>query len=198
MIGPPPLVPVLEFLEGKGKDSSGRSIDDVLAFDDDALETNHDFIQWLFPLPEPSRAQPSSPILTVQEVTAIRASSAAQENLKNAVRRMTLFYQRNDHWLRAYDHNHLRITRIIRSLALLRSTEAAQAFLSVVEGRVEAAANPVNMKAESTGDGHGWRDPVHAQPGRQRRWRSPPNRARSHPWRVKTEFRIDGGTEHAN
>jgi hypothetical protein len=84
MIAPPPLVPVLEFLEGKGKDASGRSIDDVLAFDDDALETNHDFIQWLFPLPEPSRAQPSSPILTVQEVTAIRASSAAQENLKNS------------------------------------------------------------------------------------------------------------------
>jgi hypothetical protein len=147
MIGPPPLVPVLEFLEGKGKDSSGRSIDDVLAFDDDALETNHDFIQWLFPLPEPSRAQPSSPILTVQEVTAIRASSAAQKNLKNAVQRMTLFYQRNDHWLRAYDHNHLRITRIVRSLALLRSTEAAQAFLSVVEGRVEAAANPVNSES---------------------------------------------------
>jgi hypothetical protein len=142
-----PLMPVLEFLESKGKDHSGRSIDDVLAFDDDSLETNHDFIQWLFPLPEPSRAQPSSPILTVQEITAIRASSTAQQNLENAVRRMTLFYERNDHWLRAYDHNHLRITRIVRSLTLLRSTQAAQAFLLAIEGRVEAAGDPVNNES---------------------------------------------------
>jgi hypothetical protein len=32
---------------------------------------------------------------------------------------MTRFYPGNDHWLVAYDHNHLRITRIIQSLRLL-------------------------------------------------------------------------------
>jgi hypothetical protein len=55
-------MPVFEFLEGKA-DGSERSIDKVLTFDDTALERNHGLIQWLFPLPEPSRAQPSSPIL---------------------------------------------------------------------------------------------------------------------------------------
>jgi hypothetical protein len=43
------------------------------------LERRHDFIQWLFALPEPSRAQPQSPILTLAEITAIPESSAAQE-----------------------------------------------------------------------------------------------------------------------
>ena len=49
-------------------------------------------IQWLFALPEPSRAQAQSPILTPAEITAIRQSSAAQENLKTAVQMMSGFY----------------------------------------------------------------------------------------------------------
>jgi hypothetical protein len=89
-----------------------RSIGNVLAFDDHQLEHIHDFIQWLFPLPEPSRAQPQSPTLTSAEIAAIRQSSAAQENLKRAAQMMTDSYQRHDHWLRRADHNHLRIIRI--------------------------------------------------------------------------------------
>jgi hypothetical protein len=142
-------MPVLEFLKGKGKDDSGRSIDDVLAFDDASLERNHDFIQWLFPLPEPSRAQPSSPVLTTDEIKAIRASTEAQTSLDRATRRMIDFYQQNDHWLRYHDHNHLRISRIIRSLALLQSTAAAQEFLSVVELRVEGTGNRVNSESRA-------------------------------------------------
>src|SRR4051812_7488234 len=65
-LSPPKPMPVLEFLEGRCKesvgrsiDSVGRSIDNVLAFDDAALERNHDLIQRVFPLPESSRAQPA-------------------------------------------------------------------------------------------------------------------------------------------
>ena len=141
---PLPSMPVLLFLKGDGRDGEGREIEDVLAFSDNDLEHIHDFVQWLFPLPERSRAQPQSPVLTTDEITAIRASSKAQANLDRATRRMTAFYRQNDHWLRPHDHNHLRITRIIRSLALLHSKKAAQGFLSVIEGRVEAAGNPVN------------------------------------------------------
>ena len=72
-------------------------------------------VVWLSALPEPSRAQAQSPIPA--EITAIRESSAAQENLKKAVELMSGFYQRNDHWLQYHDHNHLRITR---SLGLLQ------------------------------------------------------------------------------
>ena len=57
--------PIVTFLEGEGPDDRGRSLFDVLAFDDAALERNHDFIQWLFPLPEPSSAVPDAPVLTL-------------------------------------------------------------------------------------------------------------------------------------
>ena len=87
----------------------------------------------------PSRAQPQSPILTPAEITAIRESSAAQENLREAAELMSGFYQRNDHWLRYADHNHLRVSRIIRSLALLQGEEAAKQFLARIGARVEAA-----------------------------------------------------------
>jgi hypothetical protein len=32
---------------------------------------------------------------------------------------MIVFYERNQHWQRLHDHNHLRISRIIRSTKLL-------------------------------------------------------------------------------
>ena len=55
--------PVLAFLEGQGTDGAGRTVFEVLGLNDPALEHSHDFIQWLFPLEEPSQAVPSAPVL---------------------------------------------------------------------------------------------------------------------------------------
>ena len=46
------------------------------------------------------------------------------------------------------DHNHLRVSRIIRSLALLQGKEAAKQFLALIEARVEAAGNPVKSTSQ--------------------------------------------------
>jgi len=46
------------FLTDAGIDAAGRTHADNIAMTDEELENNHDFIQWLFPLPEPSRAVP--------------------------------------------------------------------------------------------------------------------------------------------
>lgn len=116
----------------------------MLAFDDDRLERTHDFIQWLFPLPERSGAQPDAPVLTPEDVAVLRVSITAQAVLAAATDRMAAFYRDTDDWLAASDHNHLRITRIIRSLRLLRGAEYADAFRAFVLARVEAAEAPVN------------------------------------------------------
>jgi hypothetical protein len=50
---------LLDFYRGVGADTEGRRLEDILAWPDDDLEEVHDFIQWLFPLPEPSRASPT-------------------------------------------------------------------------------------------------------------------------------------------
>ena len=120
------------FLKGDGRDGAGRTIDDVLSFDDDQLERRHDFIQWLFPMLEPSRVVPGSPVLRPDDVDALRASATAQANLSRAAERMLRFYARTPQWRRAFDHNHLRITRIIRSLRLLAGGGAADEFRTSV------------------------------------------------------------------
>ena len=119
---------IVAFLTADGRDGAGRTIEEVLAFSDDRLERHHDFIQWLFPLTEPSAAVPGSPVLTLEDIAAVRASATAQARLARAVQRMLAFYRDTDHWRRASDHNHLRVTRIIKSLRLLVGDPAADAF----------------------------------------------------------------------
>lgn len=136
--------PVHAFLAGHGRDGAGRLLADVLAFDDARIEGVHDFIQWCFPLREASRAVPGAPVLTAAEAEAIRADPAAQDGLRAATARMARFYQATDGWLRPYDHNHLRITRILLSLRDLIGHDAAKDFMVLVMKRVQAAGNPVN------------------------------------------------------
>lgn len=88
---------LVDFLEGQGRDAAGRTIERVLAFGPRPLEVHHDFIQWLFPLAEPSRAVPASPVLTPEDIESIRLSPAAQYNLARARTHMIRFYETNDH-----------------------------------------------------------------------------------------------------
>lgn len=127
---------LVEFLSGSGRDARGRLLDEILAFSDDQLEAHHDFIQWLFPLDTPSAAVPGSPVLSLIEIEAIRTSGPCQSNLRRSADRMAKFYTQNDHWLVPADHNHLRITRIIRSLDLLVARQDAEDFLNTILRRV--------------------------------------------------------------
>ena len=150
------------FLGGRGPDGVGRFIETVLAFGDDALEAHHDYIQWLFPLPEPSLAVPGSPILLPRSITAISEDATARQNIDRATAMMAGFYARRTHWLAQHDHNHLRITRIVRSVRLLRGAEPARAFLDGILARVEAAGTPVSARSLEY-----WRDAVGADgPGK--------------------------------
>jgi hypothetical protein len=139
--------PVVAFLEGEGTDDRGRTVFDVLAMNDVALEHTHDFIQWLFPLPEPSAAVPDSPVLTSQDIQAIRESELAPVALAAATDRMSAFYGATHDWLMPNDHNHRRITRIIRSLRLLAGEDEADAFRAFILARVEATRAPVSARS---------------------------------------------------
>ena len=141
------MTDVFRFLTGEGPDAAGRDVDQVLAFDNAQLEHRHDFIQWLFPLTQPSAAVPGSPVLTSAMVADLTRSPAAQAHLAAAAARMLSFYERSDQWLRPADHNHLRITRIIRSLRLLAGDAAADGFRRRILERVAAAGAPVGAAA---------------------------------------------------
>ncbi|KQT11899.1 Opioid growth factor receptor (OGFr) conserved region [Methylobacterium sp. Leaf399] len=136
--------PLHAFLARSGRDGAGRPLDAVVAFDDAHIEGVHDFIQWCFPLPEASRAVPGAPVLTAAEAEAIRADPAARAGLLAALDRMTRFYAGTDGWLRACDHNHLRISRIIAATHDLVGQEAAAAFHAFVLDRNRDAGSPIN------------------------------------------------------
>lgn len=138
---------LIEFLRGTGPDSRGRYHADILKFSDKELEETHDYIQWLFPLRDESAAVPGSPFLESEDVVrVIREDEDIQENLVMALVRMHRFYENNDFWLRQGDHNHLRITRILKSISLLSSKENAVDFYDFIMRRVRDA-QPVTAES---------------------------------------------------
>ena len=123
---------LVNFLNGTGPDHQGRYLRDIWDFDDEAIEQTHDFIQWMFPLTEKSMSAPGAPTLSANDIEANRASETAQANLERSAHWYVGFLQRNDHWIVPYNHNHLRITRVIKSLHLLVSVNESSLFLKAV------------------------------------------------------------------
>jgi len=138
---------IVGFLEGKTPDHRGRILAMLLQQTDHQAETTHDYIQWLFPLDEPSRSVNGAPVLTELDIDEIKGSSLAQANLARSARWFLGFLERNNHWITKYNHNHLRITRVIKSLRLLASDEAADEFRDKVLALAGDNLNLVDQKA---------------------------------------------------
>ena len=141
------MTEIVSFLEGKAPDHRGRILAMLLQQTDHQAETTHDYIQWLFPLNEPSRSVNGVPVLTELDIDEIRQSSLAQANLAESARWFLGFLERNDHWIIKYNHNHLRITRVIKSLRLLASDKAADEFRDKVLAVAGDNLNLVDQKA---------------------------------------------------
>ena len=120
---------------GGGVDDEGRTHAEIQGWDDARLELVHDYIQWLFPLPERSGANPYAPVLDAESIAALRSDPAMQARLRAGFLRMVAFYgfemregelvegpafsSAAANWMSPGNHNHLRITRILRSLRVL-------------------------------------------------------------------------------
>lgn len=138
---------IVAFYEVGAPDDRGRFLDEIQHFDDTQLEAFHDFIQWLFPLRERSGANPSAPVLDQAAVEAFRARPELRAALRRSLHRMLAFYgfewsgerivksasfSQRSGWLHAGDHNHLRLTRMLRSLRTLGETQAAHALFEAL------------------------------------------------------------------
>ena len=135
------------FLEGQLPDSKGRYLQDILNFSDYEIENTHDFIQWVFPLEEASRSNFTAPVLEKFEIEEIRSSNVAKINIINASQWYLSFLKRQNHWIRDYDHNHLRITRVIKSLRLLVSNESADSFYNDIKNQLRDHIHKIDVKA---------------------------------------------------
>ena len=136
-------------------DPKGRTVSSILALPDTELEYRHDYIQLLFPLPEASAFHASAPIIDSATFTAFRTRPELQSQLTKSLTRMLHFYgfeasrsqagdsnvdivrgdnfkRASKNWVKRFNHNHLRITRIIRCLRVLGLEEHAAGFFRVL------------------------------------------------------------------
>lgn len=150
---------LLAFYAGTAPDDRGRSLADVQSMTDDELEGVHDYIQWLFPLRERSGANPWAPVLDEPTIAAFLARPELRERLRHSFTRMLAFYglsmtggavrpnaafpARSRVWLSPGNHNHLRLTRMIRSLRTLGLEAEAQALFSCLRELYEENASRI-------------------------------------------------------
>lgn len=76
----------------RGQDTHGRSLNQILEWDDEHLERSHDYIQILFPLPEQSMFAFNAPRVTVDTVLNFRIREELRHRLALAFHRMLHFY----------------------------------------------------------------------------------------------------------
>jgi len=120
---------LIAFLKNEETDFKGRSLSDIWAYDDNQIEANHDFIQLLFPLNKPSKHSFHGIYLNDDaRVIEIKNNKAIQTNILTSANWFLMFLERVDHWRVGYNHNHLRITRIIECLRLLINNYEADKF----------------------------------------------------------------------
>lgn len=131
---------LIEFYGGQGADDAGRYFNEVMDFDLDALEHGHDYIQWIFPLPEASRFHPRAPLLTEEDLARFTHPDSVLRTIqaRRACILMLNFFMSTTAWRAPKDHNHLRITRILRFLTLIGLDPEARAFLRVAEREAPA------------------------------------------------------------
>lgn len=132
------------FLENVAPDYLGRTLPEIWQFTDDEMETCHDYIQCVFPLDRESGAVPNAPVLTKEDIADIKSSPVAISNLKQSADWFYQFLWRNDQWLRAADHNHLRITRLIKSLRMLVGDTFADAMREKIMQLAEVSGAKIN------------------------------------------------------
>lgn len=137
-------------------DEEGRTLSSILTWPDSKLEKCHDYIQQIFPLPEQSPNNPSAPLISYEIFSTFRQRADLRDQLRRSFVRILSFYgleqrisatdsgrtedvvleivkapnfdEASRRWVIQFDHNHLRITRIIRCLRVLGLEQEAEAF----------------------------------------------------------------------
>lgn len=123
---------IVQYFLGVGTDAAGRTLAQVMAKDNSWFERGHDFVQWMLPTRRRSQYEPGTPVLTDDDVRAFHSRRDLRETYSFAVDRFKKYLeldQMRPGWVRAKDHNHKRISRLIESLRDLGFQERAERVL---------------------------------------------------------------------
>lgn len=146
---------IIQFLRNECENKDGDTISHLYDMTNEELERDHTWIQYCFPLPEVSKFNPDAPLLDEETAFAISTDFKAQLGLYSAFIRVLHLYglqtsevdygytgrlyvgweacpiEENEvtNWLAPFDHNHLRITRVLTCLRMCGLKEYTEAFL---------------------------------------------------------------------
>ena len=140
-----------DFLIGERTNYHGITIQEIWNFSDKQLESCHNYIQWLFPLTEPSLFNPMAPFV---ENVSMFDNQTIRDNMITSLAVMCNFYgftvsvtqhgiskiAKSDdfslkakNWLTVRNHNYLRLTRILLSLQLFGLEKEAELLFAVLQ-----------------------------------------------------------------
>ncbi len=139
---------IIGFYKGAATSQKGLYVSDVDDMTNEQLESDCYYIQWIFPLPEASKAVPDTPILRQADINEFRESYELRGAMLKMALKMFDFYgfkvrdgestgkivkadnfdERSKEWLTSRNHNFLRLTRIVRSTKLLGLEGLAKNF----------------------------------------------------------------------
>ena len=154
-----------EFYSETGPDHEGRYLGDILEMDDEWFETCHDYIQWLFPLTEPSNFNPDAPIMTQEDIEFL-SHPMNYSAICDSVIRFMYFLGMDWDWRTEgsikyfsvgdtrkfsnfipFNHNHLRVTRMLTFLKIIGRANFAQGILRGIEEGAAILNLEINPKS---------------------------------------------------
>ncbi len=140
-----------DFYQNKGKNLNQVSLNDIWEYSDQELESNKDYMHWLFINSHVSKSSSSAPTMTAAIQNAFLNSAKLQTNLIRSFDRMLKFYgfqrntgtgvisqannfdERSKLWMTKKNHNLLRISRILISMSMLGCSKEARALYTVLQ-----------------------------------------------------------------
>ncbi len=147
---------IIDFYSGLCGNQNGDTLEDMLKWHDGRLEMDHDYVQWMFPSNEPSSLNGESPTMTLDQ-----SSPELQGRVKHSFVRFLAFLgfklSRDDEiieiealdgqtpwWIRYFNHNMLRVTRVLKCLRLTGNSKYAVAFYNALRPYCDESEVSVN------------------------------------------------------
>jgi hypothetical protein len=135
---------LISFYLKESPNSDGRWLEDIWDWSDEDWEMEHDFIQHLFPLDQASAFNADAPLLDAETIRAWHQDKLLQHNLRTSYERWLRFCgvekvdgklhltNRKPNVWSVFNHNWLRITRVLRCLTLLGLKDEANEFFALL------------------------------------------------------------------
>lgn len=138
---------IVDFYRGERGNNVGHTLADMMTWTNGQLEMDHDWVQWVFASNERSMMNGEAPVLTKDESKIFESDPELQDKVKQSFIRMLTFLDfkltkddesgvfiepKDDNipwWIRgSFNHNMLRMTRVLKCLRLTGLTQYAMAM----------------------------------------------------------------------